>query len=66
MSKTLGQVAYEAMLVLLRDDVDSPAHDPDWRMKQDVLDYGAWEAQPQKLRDDWEAVADAVRRAVTQ
>jgi hypothetical protein len=64
--KTLGQIAYEAMLPLMGERLEklfpnapkTPTGDP-W------LD-GAWEAQGQQLRDDWEATAEAVRAAIIE
>ena len=56
--KTLGQIGYEAMLARMRERDRTPltpTGDP-------FLD-GLWEAQPQQLRDDWEAVCAAVGAA---
>lgn len=58
--KTPGQVGYEAMLELLRDNAGIPGHDPDWRLKQDTLEYGKWELQSEKCRADWEFTAHAI------
>ena len=64
--KSLGQVGYEAMRAILQEmhpvspvQCDDPA-------AQEGVDYlnGVWEAQPQKLRDDWDAVAVAIEKAV--
>lgn len=69
MQKTPGQVGYEAMLERYR--LTHPAYTADSKFRpegisdeeyQSALDYlaGKWEEQPQGLRDDWEAVGQAI------
>ena len=51
--KSYGQVGYEAMLKRMHDRAPlTPTGNP-------FLD-GAWEAQPQVLRDDWDAIGEAI------
>ena len=60
--KTYGQIAYEAMLKRIRENPDIPGHDPNPQPTGSAYLDGVWEAQPQQLRDDWEAVASEVTK----
>lgn len=55
--KTLGQVGYEAML----RNMQSGREVAGWEYDAGIHD---WESQPQKLRDDWEKVGEAIAKAV--